>query len=260
MAPLIVAQYDLTVQRDKLAPGDTAEREKLQKQIDANKEPLQRGYDKIARLQEEVDESNEVIAKIDKLEAEAKEDEKPKLGVDISIQYNPSDLGKNKSGSTVNLPSGEAQLVLLARNWSIKDWDKHLPLGLTGLSVGKELAVVGDFKYHKTDEDNSNVAPPYLAVQITAANLEWKLKQGGRKVDFVEVGLPVQVLLDTGLNLKWQAAGELDVHLDALIGDVPKLTSFGTASVGGTINNPDPDNQRRFINSEGVGFGLKASF
>jgi RHS repeat-associated protein len=260
MAPQVVAQYELTVKRDQLPPGETAEREKLQKEIEANKEPLRRAYERIERLQSIVDESTKVIDQIDKLEKEAKEDEKPKPGVDVSLQYNPSDLGKNKAGSTVNLPSGEAQVVVLARNAAIKNWDKNLPLGLTGVSLGKEPALVLDFKYHKTDEDKSNLSPPYAAVQITALNLEWKLKQGGKKVDFVELGIPLQVIGDTALNLKWQAAGELDVHLDPLIGDVPKLTVFGTANVGGTVNNPDPDGQRRFINSAGAGFGLKASF
>jgi RHS repeat-associated protein len=238
-------------------PADAKEeRAKLQKEIDEGKGQLELLGKRIKTQETQIDEAIMLLASIDRQEREAKEADKPKFGIDVSLQYNPSDLGKNSAGRIVNLPSGEAQAVFLYRNYSIKSWER----GLTGLSLGKEPAGVLDFKYHKADETGANWSPPYAAFQITAVNLEQKLRIGGEKTDFLELGLPIQpFIIDTQGNLKWQAAVELDVHLDALF-DTPKLTVFGTANVGGTYNNPDPDGQRRIINSGGAGFGLKASF
>jgi RHS repeat-associated protein len=242
-------------------PADAKEeRAKLEKESEEAKGQLELLGRRIKAQETQIDEAIMLLAGIDRQEKEEKEDDKPELGVDVSLQGNPSDTSKNKAGKTVNLPSGEAQLTLLYRDWSMKPWVKSFHSSQLTFSLGKEPALVLDAKVHKTDETGSNWSPPYAAVQIQLANLELKLKQAGKKVDFLELGLPVQPgIFDTAGNIKWQAAAELDLHLDALL-DTPKLTVFGTANVGGTYNNPDPDGKKRFIDSTGAGVGLKVSF
>jgi len=185
--------------------------------------------------------------------APAKDDEgKPRAGIDFSLQYNPVDLSVDKTGQTKNLRSDEFQAVPIYRNAVIKTWDKGLRFGLSELSVLKEPALVFDFKTGAT---------PTAGVQGTALNLAWKKDKNGEKVDFIEFGLPIQPLIaDSGGSLKWQAAAELDIHLDPLAQTTPKFTGFATANVGGTYTPADPDGRHRFVNAAGVGFGVKASF
>jgi RHS repeat-associated protein len=259
-APLEVEQWELTQQLDKLKPEEKEARDGIQKQIDANKGPLEVANNKIEELETILEDSKKVLNEYAEAEAKAKaEEDDPRAGLDVSLQYNPSDLGKSKTGNTVNLPSVEGQVVGIYRNVG-KKWDKGLPFHLSELTVGKEPSVVLDFKGHKTDETGSNWSPPSAGFQITAVNLAWKLEQKGKDVDFIELGLPIQLpIVDTAGNLKWQGAAELDIHLDAIL-KTPKLTVFGTGNVGGTFNNPDPDGRRRFINAAGAGVGIKASF
>jgi RHS repeat-associated protein len=181
-----------------------------------------------------------------------KDDDKPRAGIDFSLQYNPADVSVDKTGQTKNSPSVEFQAVPIYRNAAVKTWDKGLRLGLSEVSVLKEPALVFDFK---------TGASPTAGFQVTAVNLAWKKDKNGEKVDFIELGLPIQpIIADSGGSLKWQAAAELDVHLDPLAETTPKLTGFATANVGGTYTPADPDGQRRFVNAAGVGFGVKASF
>ena len=98
---------------------------------------------------------------------------------------------------------------------------------------------------------------PSAGAQVTAVNLAWKRKGE----DFVELGLPIQpVIVDTQGNVKWQAAAELDIHLDPAVKTNPRVTFFATGNVGGTYSPQDPDGKSRVVNATGAGFGLKVSF
>ena len=63
------------------------------------------------------------------------DDDKPKFGLDVSVQYNPADTSIDKAGQTTNQPSVEGQAVPIYRNASVKSWDKGLPFGLDEVSV-----------------------------------------------------------------------------------------------------------------------------
>jgi hypothetical protein len=253
-APLREEQVKLVEQREALGPEKKEERAKLQKQIDANAISLKASFDRIQRQEAIIAESKQFLKEF---ETAADDDDKPKFGADLSVQYNPADLGKDQSGKTVNLPSVESQLVFLYRNYSVTSIDKELPFRLHQVSIFKEPALVLDAKWHKKDDQGKNWAAPSAGFQITAVNLEWKLG----KEDFIEFGLPLQpVIVDTDGNIKWQAAAELDVHLDPAAKPTPKLTVFATGNVGGTYTPADPDGRRRLINAGGAGVGIKASF
>ena len=257
---LQVEQFNLVQDRDQLGPQEKEKRAELHHKIDANSATLKLQYAKIEKFQEMIADATSVVTKI---KAEEKAEERPHIGLDVSLQYNPIDLSVDRTGKTVNLPSGELQVVGLLRNHAFKKWDSehnHLRLGLSEVSLGKEVSAVADFKLHMKDDAGEIVSPPSFGVQITAVDLAWKLNDK----DFIEFGLPVQIpIIDTQGNVKLQAGFELDIHLDLLFKPslpYPKTTVFVGGNIGEPFNNPDPDGQRRGVNSGSVGFGVKGSW